>query len=154
MKMLLRTGALILIIISVWIAYQNADVITQYKNQKKAHLTESQVDLLEQCRVSMQTLRSQKLPETYKTLKINIRDHRLENDPILQDIKRCFAIDRKSKYSGELEIFSSDFQDVRSNDLQVQLGVFDLDTKNKVGEVGFRVKHESPEKNDPRLPDR
>ncbi len=139
---------LILICISAFVAMSLFMPEVSQQELKAIFLSDTQKALFAECKKARTVLREQKLPTVFAQVQFSVREKRLEKDPILQDLKKCFAVNEKSSVSLEVEVFSSDFGNWASDDLQVQISVFDVKSKNKLSEVGFKLNHKNPSENE------
>ena len=140
--MIVRISAIILVATAFFIAL---GVLVPEESQKKIKtffLSPEQKVLFSECEAARQKLKEQQVPLKFSSIEFKVRDKRLEEDPILNDLKKCFATSEKSPVQLEIELFSSDWNQQSSNDLQVQMSIFDTKTKNKIAEYGFRMDHE------------
>jgi hypothetical protein len=143
---------LILICVSAFVAASLFMPEVSQQKIKAIFLTDTQKALFAECERARTVLREQKLPTAFAQVQFLVRDKRLEEDPIMQDLKKCFAVNEKSPVALEAEVFSSDFGNWASDDLQVQISVFDVKSKNKLSEVGFKLNHKNPSENE-RVPE-
>ena len=140
--MILRFGALALLIAAILIGTSALLPEESQKKFKTLFLSPEQKVLFSECQAARQKLKEQQVPLQFSAIEFKVRDLRLEQDPILTDIKKCFSISDKSPVQLEIEVFSSDWNQQASNDLQVQMSAFENKTKNKIAEYGFRMDHE------------
>lgn len=140
--MVLKIGALVFLVSAVLVAL-SAILPEESQNKVKAiFLSDEQKVLFAECEQVRKQLKEQGLPSQFSSVDYRVRDQRLEKDPILKDLVKCFPSSPKSNLKLEVELFSSDYQNESSADLQVQISAFDVKSKNKVAELGFRMDHE------------
>lgn len=144
--MIARLGALLVIVTAVVIA--TFELLPRESKMKVQTILMSseQKTLFSECEIMRSQLRDQGLASQFKNVELQIRDERLKKDPIIKDIRKCFVLSEGSPLRAEVELFSSDFGNEASADLQVQVSVFDLKSNNKISELGFRMDHEPYEK--------
>jgi len=147
-----RLIGLILICVAAFVAVSLYLPETSQKKIKALFLSDSQKSLFAECEKARQELRKQELPTVFAKVEYLVRDKRFEEDPILQDLRKCFVVNEKSPVGLEAEVFSSDFGNWASDDLQVQLSVFDMKSNNKLAEIGFKLDHKNPSDHE-RVPD-
>ena len=135
---------LILIFVSVFIALNQFLPEDSKTNFKVFFLSEAQKQLFRECERFRKSMIEQKLPIVFGKVDFLVREERLKNDPLLSDLQKCFAPNSNSPIGLEIEIFSSDFGNWSSDDVQVQISVLDLKSSNKISEFGFRLDHKAP----------
>lgn len=142
--MLPRLFALLLIGIAALIGIETFLPEESHKKITWILLSAEQKAIFAKCEDARNSLRQQGLPNRYVSVDFMVRDDRLKTDPILKDLQKCFPTSPKSSASFrlEVEVFSSDFGQESSADLQVQVSAFEVKSGNKVAEVGFRLDHE------------
>ena len=85
----------------------------------------------------MAELKKNKLSNKFQKVIIQARDERLNNVRFLKELYGCFTVDKMGSLFLEIEAFTSDFNGQLSDDLQLQVSVYDFVTQNKLTEFGF-----------------
>ena len=139
--MILRFGSMLLIMVAILIMVGAVLPDDSQLKIQSLFLNDEQKALFKECEKVRQKLRSQGVSSQFQVVVFKVRDQRLQTDPIINDLKKCFPIKPKSENELEVEVFSSDYEHEISSDLQVQLSVINLKSHNKVTELAFRVDH-------------
>ena len=137
--MILRLGALLLIVIAGSIALDALLPSASGHKFKMMFLCEEQKSLYGGCESARQSLIKQGVSPTYSKVEFRVRDERLQKEKALQDLEKCFTISENAADSLEVEVFSSDYENEISPDLQIQISAFDNQSRNKIAEAGFRM---------------
>jgi hypothetical protein len=106
-------------------------------------LKEAKKALTKHCREMTNQLAEQGIANSFSEVVYNLHEPKLEKEPILRELPKCFSIEPSSTRIAEVAIFSSD--DFASStaekvgDIQFQISVLDKVTRNKLAEAAFFI---------------
>jgi hypothetical protein len=133
-----------LILAAYWIASELNPSWSPFNNPSVSiHSLNSPLDkksqkvLSQTCALFQEELKKNGLEPKFQRVVIHARDERIQNLPFLKGLYGCFPIEKLATQYLEIEAFTSDFQGHMSDDLQLQVSVYDFVTQNKLTEFGF-----------------
>jgi len=142
-------GPKILVIISLLLAFYVSiselwpEIISFSSHSSYSPKAESQLDqksqitLSKTCQLFHHEFKNSGFDTKFQKVVIQARDERIQNHPFLKELYSCFHIEKMASQYLEIEAFTSDFEGQLSDDLQLQVSVFDFVTQNKLTEFGF-----------------
>jgi len=97
----------------------------------------SQETLSKTCELFYSELKKNDLKTSFQKVSIQARDERIQNLAFLKELYGCFRIHKSGTLFIEIEAFTSDYEDQKNHDLQLQVSVYDFVSQNKLTEFGF-----------------